>query len=90
MGTFNNLKEQVTERVGDGLAVATFSQKLMKGVTGTATVLVLLFGGVGFYWDSEPDLFDVTAATEAQAALQGRLLPLDRSPREADQPHASR
>lgn len=71
MSSLDSLKDQVKEKVSDQLEVSTFSQNLLRGVSATAAGLLLLFGGIGFYWDSEPDIFDVKSVTESQTSLVG-------------------
>ncbi len=71
MSSLNGLKDQVKEKVTDQLEVSTLSQNILRGTYTTIGVLTILFGGLGFYWDSEPDLFNVKKATETETALVG-------------------
>ncbi len=42
-----------------------------RSIGGVLGILLLLIGGIGFYWDAEPELFNVTAATDEQVARLG-------------------
>ncbi|HKI74297.1 MAG TPA: DUF2333 family protein [Pseudomonadales bacterium] len=50
-------------RITDFFATSSRAGGISKAVIATATVLLLIIGGVGFYWDSEPPLFDVNKNT---------------------------
>ena len=54
------------ETVSDTLEVSTFSQNLLPGTAIALVILLLLIGTLGFYWDREPDMFDVRQATAQQ------------------------
>ena len=70
MSSINDIKDQVKEQVSDSLEVSTLSQNILRGSYGALGGLVLVFGVLGFYWDSEPDLFDVSVITEAEVQDQ--------------------
>lgn len=71
MDKISDIKDQVKEQVSDRLETSSLSRNIASGATATAAVLLLLFGGLGFYWDSEPDMFDVEAVTRAGTGLNG-------------------
>ena len=56
--------ENAKETVSDTLEVSTFSQNLLRGTFITIVVLLVLFSSLAFYWDHEPDMFDVRQVTE--------------------------
>ena len=58
--------ENAKETVSDTLEVSTFSQNLLRGAIITIVVLLVLFSSLAFYWDHEPDMFDVRQVTEQQ------------------------
>ena len=58
--------ENAKETVSDTLEVSTFSQNLLRGTFITIVVLLVLFSSLAFYWDHEPDMFDVRQVTEQQ------------------------
>ena len=58
--------ENAKETVSDTLEVSTFSQNLLRGTIITIVVLLVLFGSLAFYWDHEPDMFDVKQVTDQQ------------------------
>ena len=58
--------ENAKETVSDTLEVSTFSQNLLRGIFITIVVLLVLFSSLAFYWDHEPDMFDVRQVTEQQ------------------------
>ena len=61
--------EDIKDQVSDTLAVSTLPRSLLRGSLVTSGALVIILAGLGFYWDSEPDLFDVNVVTEAQVTL---------------------
>jgi len=63
---FEDSIENAKETVSDRLEVSTFSQNLLRGISITIVVLLLLFSALAFYWDKEPDMFDVKQATAQQ------------------------
>ena len=63
----NDIKDQVKKQVSDTLEVSTLSQNIIRGAGITALTLTLIFGAIGFYWDSEPNMFDVSEVTAATA-----------------------
>ena len=52
--------------VSDTLEVSTFSQNLLRATFITIVVLLVLFSALAFYWDHEPDMFDVRQVTDQQ------------------------
>ena len=58
--------ENAKETVSDTLEVSTFSQNLLRGAIITIVVLLVLFSSLAFYWDHEPDMFDVKQVTDQQ------------------------
>lgn len=64
----DDFTDQVREQVTDTIEVSAFSQNLMRGASITLGTLAVLVGGLGFYWDDEPDMFDVREVTAAQVA----------------------
>lgn len=58
--------ENAKETVSDTLDVSTFSQNLLRGTFITIGVLLVLFSSIAFYWDHEPDMFDVRQVTDQQ------------------------
>ena len=58
--------ENAKETVSDTLEVSTFSQNLLRGTFITIFVLLVLFSSLAFYWDHEPDMFDVRQVTDQQ------------------------
>ena len=58
--------ENAKDTVSDTLEVSTFSQNLLRGTFITIAVLLVLFSSLAFYWDHEPDMFDVRQVTEQQ------------------------
>lgn len=71
MDSIKDIKDQVKEQVSDSIEVSSVPQTVMRSVTGALAVLFILFGAIGFYWDSEPDTFDVRTVTEARTDLAG-------------------
>ncbi|MFT5561817.1 MAG: hypothetical protein ACI9Z9_001694, partial [Litorivivens sp.] len=60
MAFFDKLKTQISDtfsisEVGVGIGT--------KSVTGLLVALLILIGVLGFFWDNEPDLFDVPSVT---------------------------
>ena len=58
------MKDHVKERVSETLEISNASQSVLRGSGALLGTLVVIFSTVGFYWDSEPDLFNVTAITQ--------------------------
>ena len=54
------------ETVSDTLEVSTFSQNLLRGTAITIVVLIVLLSSLAFYWDHEPDMFNVGQVTAQQ------------------------
>ena len=71
MDDISDIKDQVKEQVSDRLETSSLSRNIASGAAATAAVLLLLFGGLGFYWNSEPDMFDVDTVTRAGTGLAG-------------------
>lgn len=63
--------DQVKEQVADSLQTDGTSQTILRGAGITLLAIILLIGALGFYWNDEPDLFDVKAATDAVTAELG-------------------
>ena len=61
--------EDIKDQVSDTLEVSTLPRRFLRGSLVIASALVIILAALGFYWDSEPDLFDVNAVTEAQVTL---------------------
>ena len=64
MSKFDNMKDQVKEQVSDTLEVSSTSQNVLRGSGTLLGMLVVFFSVVGFYWDSEPDQFNVAVITQ--------------------------
>lgn len=64
MSKFENMKDQVKEQVSDTLEVSSTSSNILRGSGAVLGTLLLFFGAVGFYWDSEPDQFNVNQITQ--------------------------
>jgi len=62
--------DDIKEQVSDTLEVSTLSQNILRGVTLATGVLAIAFSAIGFYWDSEPAVFDVESATKNLVADQ--------------------
>lgn len=62
--------DDIKEQVSDTLEVSTLSQNILRGFTLTTGILVIVFSAIGYYWDSEPTVFDVEAATKILIADQ--------------------
>ena len=56
--------EKVKEQVSDTLETRDGSSTLVRGLGIGILFLVVLISLLGFYWDDEPDLFDVVAETD--------------------------
>ena len=54
------------ETVSDTLEVSTFSQNLLRGTAITIVVIIVLLSSLAFYWDHEPDMFNVGQVTAQQ------------------------
>ena len=65
--------EQVKEQVSDKLETSTGASNLLRGLLAGLTILILVIAVVGFYWDSEPDVFDINEATRTELANEGTL-----------------
>lgn len=63
--------DQVKEQVSDSLETDGLSQTILRGAGMVVLVLAIGFGALGFYWDDEPDLFDVHKATGEVTAELG-------------------
>lgn len=57
--------DKLKTRISDLFATSSLASGIGKGVIIAATVILIVIGCVGFYWDSEPELFDVNANTQA-------------------------
>ena len=55
--------DQIKEQVSDNLQTDGRSRTLVRGTSIIVLILLLGIGALGFYWDSEPDLFDIHRAT---------------------------
>ncbi|MBT4162565.1 MAG: DUF2333 family protein [Gammaproteobacteria bacterium] len=66
MSSINDIKDQVKEQVADTLEVSTLTQKIVRGTSATVGTLAVVIGALAFYWDSEPDTFDVKQETTRQ------------------------
>jgi hypothetical protein len=67
--------EKVKDKVTDTLETSTTSQNILRSAGATIVVLLLLFGVVGFYWDDEPQTFNVVSTTNDQiTALSTRAV----------------
>lgn len=58
--------ENAKETVSDTLEVSSFSQNLLRGTFFAIVTLLVLFSLIAFYWDHEPDMFDVGQVTDHQ------------------------
>ncbi len=56
--------DDIKESVSDTLEVGGKGSTITKALAGTAGALVLIISVLGFYWNSEPDLFDVKQNAE--------------------------
>jgi hypothetical protein len=69
LGALDNLKAKFT----DTMETSSSGGAYLKGFGGFATILLTAIGVVGYIWDNEPDVFDVsenTAALIEQHAIQ--------------------
>lgn len=72
MSDFEDNIDQVKERVSDTLQTSGLADNNIAKIALTlVAIIVVLLSALGFYWDKEPEMFDVVAATsrhlEAQA-----------------------
>lgn len=63
----NNI-DQVKTRVSDSLETSSLPGTILRSFGAIAAILLLAIGAVGFYWNEEPDLFDVSAKADDTAA----------------------
>ncbi len=63
--------DQVKEQVSDSLETDGVSQTILRSVGTVVLVFAIGMGALGFYWDNEPDLFDVNQATSDVTAELG-------------------
>lgn len=68
MSGIDDLKEKVETQVSDSLEISSLPGTIVRSVLAAGGVLLLVIGAVGFFWNSEPQIFDVAAATEAQTS----------------------
>lgn len=71
MSPIDDRIEQVKEQVSDSLETGGVPQTILRGIGSFVLVLVILIGALGFYWDDEPDLFDVHQATSEMTSELG-------------------
>ena len=69
MGGIGNFKDSIQSKVSDTMETTSGGGIIGRTILGVVFLLILLIGGLGFYWDSEPDLFDVKATTDARVNL---------------------
>jgi hypothetical protein len=61
----DDITEQVKDQVTDTLETSSLSRTLLRGSGAMLGMVAVAFGALGFYWDDEPGVFDITASTEA-------------------------
>lgn len=66
--------DQVKAQVSDTLETSTSASNAMRGLLGLLVFLIFVFSAVGYYWDSEPGVFDVNEITQAEVALDNTRL----------------
>jgi len=64
----DRIKDHVNEHVSDALEVSSTSQNILRGTGAILGILVFIFAGIGFYWDSEPNQFDILETTRQGVA----------------------
>ena len=62
------MKDHVNEQITDTLEVSSTSTNIVRGTAGFLGMLALIFSAIGFYWDSEPDQFNVLEITQQRVA----------------------
>jgi hypothetical protein len=67
LGALDNLKAKFT----DTMDTSSSGGAYLKGLGGFATILLTAIGVVGFIWDSEPDVFDVSENAAALVEQHG-------------------
>ena len=72
MSDFEDNIDQVKERVSDTLQTSGLADNNIAKIALTlVAIIVVLLSALGFYWDKEPEMFDVVAATSRHLEAQG-------------------
>lgn len=71
MSGIGDMKDKIQTSVSDTMEVAPTTGIIGRSVAGVVVVLALIIGGLGFFWDKEPDLFDVNEITDMRVAELG-------------------
>ncbi len=61
MKRITEMKNKMLNHAADSFRIATLGRAFGRGTAVFLGVLLLIIAGLGFYWDSEPELFDVDA-----------------------------
>ena len=56
--------DEIKDQLNDTLEVSTAAQKMQRGSVWLLSALIAIISVIGFYWDSEPDLFNVKEMTQ--------------------------
>lgn len=68
MSGLEDIKDHVKDEVTTSLETSSLSGKILGGVSGLLGGFLLLISAVGFYWDDEPDLFEIGEVTDTLVA----------------------
>ncbi|MFT7221994.1 MAG: hypothetical protein ACI8Z1_003617, partial [Candidatus Azotimanducaceae bacterium] len=61
--------DQAKEQMSDTLETSSGISNTLRFLGATVVLLFVLVGLLGYYWDTEPEMFDVTEVTSAEVAF---------------------
>ena len=60
--------DEIKDHLNDTLEVSSAAQKMQRGSVSLLSALIVIISVIGFYWDSEPELFNVKEMTQVSVS----------------------